>query len=797
MNFKNERGITLTALVVSIIVMLILASVTVQTSFTAYENTRAEKFKAQMKVIQETVYNSILPDYENWRVEREQKYNRASENVEYYHNLLLESTDPEQINTFSEYYTAAINEKAEYEKMSQDDYIDSFVKAENKTLSSNSVKLDGQGIADDMDGLEYWWNFFDQKYPAISREIPDFRDNIDNFWKITFHRFESADLQKYFGIKNLDLTVYINFKYKIILSEKSVKIDGKNIYSLNEIENDLITYDYNLQSATSDALIRIDEVANYGTSKKIKLTLNTENVENANNVMKYNIKKAYYKNSLRANRWVPVDDLKDCQYSEDGLSVTFAVFESGEYFFRIEDGDGNITDKMEQYTEFNVKNKKMGESKNYTLIEKDPETGNEKGYVIMLVNHPIVTSDMVPIKWVYEDDSKSSGCWVVCSTTDPEWYNYSYEYKKWANIMFKKDAPYHNFEIGSQIREGDTGSMFVWIPRFATTTEVLELGANTRFFLDSDNYYNIQFLRDYSNTTTFGTNAFTDKATSILMKDEYIDYLSDKNNVAIPLAFRNNDSVNGSWDSELKGLWFAKYNTGLSNGRASKMSIDSSGSYENDVLYSESQDHKAVSKPYYIAWRNISFTSAFSQSLFFYKDIAEEQNINSHLMKGTEYDVLKAITYNGEFGNKNIVGNNSNRLAGGSDGVNGYSIQKFQNQSTTGNMTGIFDLAGITDYILSSIITKLNNKALYSNNSEPILYYPGVNKDRRILIIDGYENKYLQAFQDGDFSRLSYFCGNLKTPNGKLYQTGKNSRELDANNMRTQTLGRRFEHNST
>ena len=69
MNIKSEKGITLVALIVSVIVMLILATVTLNTTFTAYETTRAEKFKAQLKVVQESV-NSFYSDWQVWKTEK-------------------------------------------------------------------------------------------------------------------------------------------------------------------------------------------------------------------------------------------------------------------------------------------------------------------------------------------------------------------------------------------------------------------------------------------------------------------------------------------------------------------------------------------------------------------------------------------------------------------------------------------------------------------------------------------------------------------------------------------------------
>ena len=62
---------------------------------------------------------------------------------------------------------------------------------------------------------------------------------------------------------------------------------------------------------------------------------------------------------------------------------------------------GNII-RMERYTQFNIKNRVAGDSKNYELMNY--VTGNDvRGtYKIILCNAPVLTSDMVPIKWIYE-----------------------------------------------------------------------------------------------------------------------------------------------------------------------------------------------------------------------------------------------------------------------------------------------------------------------------------------------------------------------------------------------------------
>ena len=52
---KNEKGITLVALVITIILMMILLSVSIETGFTTYENMKVQAFIAKMITVQEAV----------------------------------------------------------------------------------------------------------------------------------------------------------------------------------------------------------------------------------------------------------------------------------------------------------------------------------------------------------------------------------------------------------------------------------------------------------------------------------------------------------------------------------------------------------------------------------------------------------------------------------------------------------------------------------------------------------------------------------------------------------------------
>mgnify|MGYP003300113189 CR=1 FL=1 len=62
---RNERGITMVALIIMIILMLVMVSTGVFTGIDAYHTMEAQTFIAQMKVIKEKIY-VIREEYRAW-----------------------------------------------------------------------------------------------------------------------------------------------------------------------------------------------------------------------------------------------------------------------------------------------------------------------------------------------------------------------------------------------------------------------------------------------------------------------------------------------------------------------------------------------------------------------------------------------------------------------------------------------------------------------------------------------------------------------------------------------------------
>ena len=258
--------------------------------------------------------------------------------------------------------------------------------------------------------------------------------------------------------------------------------------------------------------------------------------------------------------------------------------------------------------------------------------------------------------------------------------------------------------------------------------------------------------------------------------------------------------INVGWDREVFGIWVAKYTTGIesTSGSTNGLSLNTTNTKEYDKMYLPNQTFKPVSKPYYITWRNISYTNAFSQSMMFYKYVTNKRDINTHLMKYSEYSIVDSLRNSKVYGNFYLESNTQNRYAGGSDGKNGYSITNFQNQSTNGNITGIYDFSHDGWTWTSEISFNYNNNLyrdidmLFKTNSDYLVEY------------DNYKlkNKYFDIEIDTGLTSLGNenSCGVLlvqgaQTPGGSFTRTdamisstinlpyeNNGSRRLDGNN---------------
>ncbi len=322
-------------------------------------------------------------------------------------------------------------------------------------------------------------------------------------------------------------------------------------------------------------------------------------------------------------------------------------------------GDGGILDQIKE-TE-RVRNEQIAQQDNETneiVNEADEEIKNiwkdSSG-----ANPPKLTEEMVPVKW-----DESVAAWVVTNSKDSEWFDYSK--KKWANVMLRdglkvsgvKDATTASLSEmqGEEVLE--LGSMFVWIPRYGYQIE-------SRYHSNSVGVVNIEFMIGKTDISSKGRIVW------------------------------NNESGEGNWnvhpafqyDGAVEGIWVAKFEASSVEGNSNTPEGDDRTSKTLQI------------KPGVPSWRYISVGTAYTVCSNYRKEL------NSHLTKNTEWSAV-AYLAESDYGKNDIIWTNPNSsyITGqaGKTYLQSSTTQTYDydnniygvKASTTGNIYGIYDMAG-------------------------------------------------------------------------------------------------------
>ena len=269
------------------------------------------------------------------------------------------------------------------------------------------------------------------------------------------------------------------------------------------------------------------------------------------------------------------------------------------------------------------------------LIKEDP-TG---------ANRPVLAEGMIPITY---DGSK----WVKADKNGVynNWYDYGNQ--KWANAVMVTSAKretYMNADVGTVVPEADILAYFVWIPRYKYKLFNATYASNAQTQVIDVTFEN--------GTSTTGTVTCT--------------YASNG-------AETCTNKSNGKWythpaftlgDTELKGIWVGKFET--------------TGSTTNPTI-----------KPGITSLRNITIANMYNASKLIrstnYLTTNGANEADSHMMKNIEWGAvayLKQSIYG--LGITDITYNDN-----GSYLTGGKSYKTKTGQSTTGNITGVYDMSG-------------------------------------------------------------------------------------------------------
>lgn len=270
-------------------------------------------------------------------------------------------------------------------------------------------------------------------------------------------------------------------------------------------------------------------------------------------------------------------------------------------------------------------------------------------------NAPKLSEGMIPI--IYDTTSKK---WEITEEKDPDWFDYTQ--KVWANVMLS-DGTYKNStaNLGDKVEDSELGSMFTWIPRYAYSINEFRVAKNEEG--TTQNIFDVSYLIGITDSDQDNTSYNT---------DYNIDTVSTGS--PTPKIVHPAFTFGGN---KLTGFWTAKF-------EASMAEENKNTEADNNVT------NKTIKiLPNATSWRFINIGNSFLNCLNMKDntDYGLSTNADTHLMKNIEWGAI-AYLAGSQYGKTPTINNRNSCYTAGNDYKANVS------QSTTGNVTGIYDLNG-------------------------------------------------------------------------------------------------------
>ncbi len=299
---------------------------------------------------------------------------------------------------------------------------------------------------------------------------------------------------------------------------------------------------------------------------------------------------------------------------------------------------------------------------------------------------PVIKENLVPV--TIADNGE-----VTYANTQKKWY--SYENKEWANAVILVDNPSKEYQEGNIISESDIESYFVWIPRYKYQ------------IFDEGNY----------------TEAIQSKPSTSIAKEIQIEFESNSTN---PSA----GSKQGEWlthpaftNFDVNGIWVGKYETGYKGASSTEA-----------AQVNATNSSKVIIKPNVYSWRYPTISNMFKTAYNYNREL------DSHMMKNTEWGAVAYLSHSKYGINTEVrINNNSSHLTGYSatDGADQssipsvfgttsdvtlpYNTETGYKASTTGNITGVYDMSGGAEEYVAAYMP--NKKDLSGFTSTELITY--------------------------------------------------------------------------
>ena len=310
-------------------------------------------------------------------------------------------------------------------------------------------------------------------------------------------------------------------------------------------------------------------------------------------------------------------------------------------------------------------------------------------------NEPVLASGMIPIKW-------DGTTWVKADSTnsDNDWYNY--DSKMWANAVMVTSDTRDSYmsdvtkPIGSEILESDILAYYVWIPRYKYQL----------FNVDATSMSPIEIQVEFE-----GKYATKSKGTS---NEEWLTHPA--------FTFDN---------KELEGIWVGKFETSLDEGSDCYTSPSTANC--NKVIDNPRIKATLPSLRYQNASNQFLTSQVFGTTSYLTSDGVSQ--IDAHMMKNTEWGAVAYLKQSRYGLGLTDIGNNTYKVSDEPQYIAGcgpasetslvsvtttctsYTSSAGVKSSTTGNVYGIYDMAGgAWDRVMGVMKTEDGTGLTYSSS---------------------------------------------------------------------------------
>jgi len=380
-------------------------------------------------------------------------------------------------------------------------------------------------------------------------------------------------------------------------------------------------------------------------------------------------------------------------------------------------------------------------------------------------NRPELMSGMVPVEYKTTLDGVETDGWYVADETK-DWYSYGEQ--RWANaVLVTEESELRTASAGTPVPENSVLAYYVWIPRYKYQLfNANKITEGEEYYIDGELYdsqnkgINIKFE---NNTHTTGEA----RCTIDVYGNEICQQAENGNWYTHPAFWwdKNGNRVRET-NEELTGIWVGKFEI-------------SSETPEAEYGGGERNDLSVRIKPNVSPWGYNTVSNFFTVI----RNMSETENIyginsdetNSHMLKNMEWGAVAYFTHskfgrcpNDECTNVDINADDSYyetsiTITGGVG--EGYVTNV--GQSTTNNITGIYDIAGGADeYVMGNIRANYSDSPMRSGRTDTHnsgfkgLLYDGETNIIKTTGEDYPDMVYYNVYSD-NYDSLNYTKGHL------------------------------------